>query len=281
MRIPAVAGQFYPHSKKDLNLQISRCFADLPQSERAVLGAVVPHAGYMYSGNTAAHVYSVLPEADTFVLLGPNHTGYGSPVAVSGETWSTPLGEVRSDSEFIKQLPKKIIDIDDTAHRYEHSIEVQLPFLQYRFREFSIVPICMGMQDEETALDVGAELAEAIRRVHRKVVIIASSDFTHYEPAKIARQNDAYYIDSILSLDISGFYSRLHERNASVCGYGAIAAMLEASKKLGAKAATLLKYSTSGDVTGDPSSVVGYAGIIVESTTAGLKPERHRGDAQG
>ncbi len=264
MRAPAVSGQFYPRSKNDLKREISRCFEGVPPGEKAVLGAVVPHAGYIYSGNTAAYVYSALPKADTFVFLGPNHTGYGSPVSVSGESWSTPLGEVGSDSEFIRALPKRIIDLDETAHKYEHSIEVQLPFLQHRFRDFRIVPICMGMQDEETALDVGMELAEAARKVKKKIVIIASSDFTHYKPDKVARENDAYYIGSILEFDVPGFYRRLHERNASVCGYGAIAAMLIATKALGAKKATLLKYSTSGDTIGDLAAVVGYAGIVVE-----------------
>lgn len=264
MRAPVVSGQFYPRSKNDLDREISRCFEGVPPGERQVLGAVVPHAGYIYSGNTAAYVYSALPGADTFVLLGPNHTGYGSPVSVSCESWSTPLGEIGSDSEFIKALPKRIIDLDETAHKYEHSIEVQLPFLQHRFRNFNIVPICMGMQDEETALDVGMELVEAIRKVKKKVVIIASSDFTHYKPDKVARENDAYYISSILEFDITGFYRKLYERNASVCGYGPIAAMLTVTKNLGAKKATLLKYSTSGDTTGDLAAVVGYAGIVVE-----------------
>lgn len=264
MRKTAVSGQFYPRNKNDLNRELSRCFAGVPSIKKDVLGAVVPHAGYMYSGNTAAYVYSALQKADTFVLLGPNHTGYGSPVAVSGETWSTPLGEVKSDSEFIKALHRRIIDLDEDAHRYEHSIEVQLPFLQHKFKDFNIVPICMGMQDEDTALDVGMEISEAVRKVNKKTVIIASSDFTHYKPDNVAREDDAYFIESILDLDISGFYRRLYERNASVCGYGAIAAMLAAAKNLGAKKATLLKYSTSGDATGDGSAVVGYAGIIVE-----------------
>jgi AmmeMemoRadiSam system protein B len=264
MRAPAVSGQFYPRNKNDLDREISRCFEGVPADEKQVLGAVVPHAGYIYSGNTAAYVYSVLPEADTFVILGPNHTGYGSPVSVSSENWSTPLGEVGSDNEFIKALPKRIIDTDETAHKYEHSIEVQLPFLQHRFSDFKIVPICMGMQDEETALDVGSELAEAVRKVNKKVVIIASSDFSHYKPDKVAREDDAYFINSILNMDMPGFYRKLYERNASVCGYGTIAAMLTASKEIGATKATLLKYSTSGDTTGDFSAVVGYAGIIVE-----------------
>ena len=264
MRAPAVSGQFYPRSKNDLDREISRCFESVPTGERPVLGAVVPHAGYIYSGNTAAYVYSVLPKADTFVLMGPNHTGYGSPVSVSSEKWSTPMGDISPDLEFIKALPKRIIDTDESAHRYEHSIEVQLPFLQQRFSNFNIVPICMGMQDEETALEVGIELAEAARKVNKKVVIIASSDFSHYKRDKVAREDDAYFISSILDMDISGFYRKLYERNATVCGYGPISAMLEASKALGAKKASLLKYSTSGDITGDLAAVVGYAGIIVE-----------------
>ncbi len=263
MRAAAVSGQFYPGSKNDLSREISRCFAGIDLSERTALGAVVPHAGYMYSGNTAAYVYSVLPEADTFVMLGPNHTGYGSPISVSSEIWSTPLGEVKPDLEFIRALPKKIIDMDESAHRYEHSLEVQLPFLQYKFEEFNIVPICIGMQDEETAMDVGLEIAYAVRKSNKKIVIIASSDFTHYKPDKVARDNDEYFIKSILYLDIPDFYRRLYERHASVCGYGPIAAMLAATKNLGAKNATLLKYSTSGDITGDLSAVVGYAGIII------------------
>ena len=205
MRAPAVSGQFYPRNKNDLDREISRCFDGVQAGEKPVLGAVVPHAGYIYSGNTAAHVYSMLPEADTFVLLGPNHTGYGSPVSVSSEKWSTPLGEVDSDIEFIKALPRRIIDTDETAHKYEHSIEVQLPFLQHRFRDFKIVPICMGMQDEETALDVGMELAEAVRKVNKKIVIIASSDFSHYKPDKVAREDDAYFINRYLILIFQAF----------------------------------------------------------------------------
>ncbi len=264
MRVPAVAGQFYPGDKKDLKRLISRCFEGLSIAEKQVIGAAVPHAGYIYSGNTAACVYSSLPKADTFVLLGPNHTGYGSPVSVSMEHWSTPLGEIGSDLDFIKALPKRIIDMDEIAHKYEHSIEVQLPFLQYRFDNFHIVAICMGLQDEETAMEVGEELAEAAHETNKKIVIIASSDFSHYKPDKTAKDDDNYFIKSILDMDISGFYRRLNERNASVCGYGPIAAMLTASKVLGAKKAHLLKYSTSGDTTGDFSAVVGYAGIILE-----------------
>lgn len=264
MRTPAVAGQFYPSSKKDLARELSHCFAGVPAKERRVLGAVVPHAGYIYSGNTAAYVYSSLPVVDTFILVGPNHTGYGSPVSVSSDSWSTPLGEVKADIEFIKALPKRIIDPDDAAHKYEHSIEVQLPFLQHMFHDFKIVPVCLGMQDEETAIEVGQEIAEAVRKADKRCVIIASSDFTHFKPDNVARDDDAYCIKAILDLDVPEFYRRLFERTASVCGYGPIAAMLTATKELGARNAALLKYSTSGDTTGDFTSVVGYAGIVVE-----------------
>ena len=264
MRAPAVEGQFYPRIKNDLEQQLGRCFANLPLIKRPVLGAIVPHAGYIYSGKTAAHVYSVLPEADTYILLGPNHTGYGMPVSVSRETWRTPFGEVRSDLELLNAFPKRIIQYDESAHLFEHSIEVQLPFLQHRFEEFKIVPICMGDQEEKTAIGVGLEIAEAVKKVKKSVVILASSDFSHYKPDKVAREDDEYFINSILDMDISGFYRRLYEREASVCGYGPIAAMLTATKVLGARKATLLKYSTSGDTTGDLSAVVGYAGLIVE-----------------
>ena len=219
----------------------------------------------MYSGKVAAHVYATLPEADTYVIFGPNHTGYGSPVSVSRETWKTPLGNIDVDLELADGFLGSIVDADELGHKYEHSIEVQLPFLQYRFeRDFKILPICMGMQDEETAVEVGNLLADLISESGKRAVIIASSDFTHYETAERAKEIDSEVIDSILNFDISGMYDRLYRRNASVCGYGPITAMLTASKKLGGSRATLLKYANSGDVSGDKDAVVGYAAIIVE-----------------
>ncbi|MCK4937451.1 MAG: MEMO1 family protein [Methanosarcinales archaeon] len=265
LRLPAVAGQFYPGTQKQLKRELNTCFAAIVNQSREVMGAVVPHAGYTYSGATAAHVYAALPQADTYVILGPNHTGVGSLVAVSQETWETPLGEVPVDKEFVNKITGGIIDLDENAHRYEHSIEVQLPFLQYRFsHKFEIVPICMGMQDEQTATEIGNQLAQVIRDSNKKVVIIASSDFSHYIPDRVARDTDNYLIESILSLDVYEFYARLAERNASVCGYGPITTMLVASAQLDATCGTLLDYSTSGNVTRDNLSVVGYAGIIVE-----------------
>ena len=265
MRQPAVAGQFYPLRSENLEKELKRCFEGLELQEREVLGAVCPHAGYMYSGKIAANVYATLPEADTYVFFGPNHTGYGSPVAVSRETWKTPLGNIDVDLELADGFLGSIVDADELGHRYEHSIEVQLPFLQYRFgKDFKILPICMGMQDEETAVEVGTLVADLISESGKRAVVIASSDFTHYETAERAKEIDSEVIDAILNFNISGMYNSLYRRNASVCGYGPIAAMLSASQKLGGSRATLLKYANSGDVSGDKNAVVGYAAIIVE-----------------
>ncbi len=265
MRQTAVAGQFYPRNPKDLKRELSRCFKDKDIQPREIVGAVVPHAGYIYSGEVAAHVYALLPEADTYVFFGPNHTGYGSAVALSQDTWETPLGKVETDRELGKLLAGSIIDYDETAHRFEHSIEVQIPFLQHRFAEgFRILPICMGLQDEETSIEVGLEVARAVKASGKKAVFIASSDFTHYQSAERASDNDHYLMDPVLRMDIPEFYRRREERNITACGFGPIAATMTASKELGAGKARLLKYATSGDVTGERSQVVGYAAIVFE-----------------
>ena len=263
MRMPAVAGQFYPLNPRTLRKDIKSYLSGIEISpDQAITGAVVPHAGYMYSGRTAAHVYAVLPNADTFVIIGPNHTGYGSAVSVSSDTWSTPLGNVDVDLDIIESLPCRIIDIDESAHRYEHSIEVQIPFLQTLFKDFKIVPICMGLQDEETVRDVSTELIDAISEIDKKIVVIASSDFTHYKPPAVAYEIDHYVIEPLLELNVTEFYSRIQERDASVCGYGPIAVMVRVSRGLGANYGRLLNYSNSGDVQPMPE-VVGYAGIVV------------------
>ena len=198
------------------------------------------------------------------MIRGPNNHGIGSLVAVSADTWATPLGEVEADRAFVDALPKRIIDMDETAHRYEHSIEVQLPFLRFlRDKPFRLVPICMGLSDEETAREVGEDLANTIAQFDKKIVVIASSDFTHYEPDRIAREKDEYVIEAITELNVAKFYNRIYERNVTACGVGPIAAMMHVTKKLGATQGELVKYATSGDITGDMSSVVGYGGIII------------------
>ncbi|MDD2439147.1 MAG: MEMO1 family protein [Methanosarcinaceae archaeon] len=265
MRQPVVAGQFYPLRPADLRQELELCFEGLKFREKKLFGAVCPHAGYLYSGKVAAHVYATLPKAETYILIGPNHTGYGSPVSVSQDSWKTPLGIIEPDLELGKELLGRIAVLDELGHRFEHSLEVQLPFLQYRFGEaFKLLPICMGLQDEETAVELGELIAKSLLKTGKKAVLIASSDFTHYQPAEAALKIDTAMIKAILELDVSGLYACLYKNNASVCGYGPIAAMLTASKILGATQGTLLKYANSGDVSGDLSAVVGYAAIVVE-----------------
>ncbi|OFV68105.1 MAG: UPF0103/Mediator of ErbB2-driven cell motility (Memo), related domain protein [Candidatus Syntrophoarchaeum caldarius] len=264
MRYPAVSGQFYPNDPSELEAILESCFRGIEiKPDERILGAVVPHAGYIYSGKVAASVFAKLPAVSTYIITCPNHHGAGSLVAASRDTWSTPFGKVRVDREIVDALPRRIIDIDETAHRYEHSAEVQIPFLQYLFEDFMILPISIGIRDEETAMEVGMEIKYAIDATGRDAVILASSDFTHYAPDKVARINDHYAIEPILKLDVSTFYRRIYERRITACGVDPIGAMLTATRALGAEEGELVMYATSGDVSGDYTSVVGYAGIII------------------
>jgi AmmeMemoRadiSam system protein B len=270
MRYTAAAGSFYPGNENALKKQIEECFAhklgpgEIPvykKGDRKIKGVVVPHAGYVYSGPVAAHVYSALANdgfPETFIIIGPNHTGYGSGVAVTTESFNTPLGDVNVDKELAKELLDTIIDNDIDAHRYEHSIEVQLPFLQYIKKDFSFVPVCMGMQDYKTAKEVGSIIKDAIK--DRNAVVIASSDFTHYEPKEIANRKDKMAVDAIINLNSKKLFEVVKQNNITMCGYGPVMSMLEA---VNGKKATLLKYATSGDIQ-PMNDVVGYAGIIVE-----------------
>lgn len=260
MRLAAVAGQFYPGSGAELEQQLNGMLHT--EKELPVLGAVVPHAGYIYSGQVAAAVYSRLPKAETYVIIGPNHHGLGSPVALSRESWRTPLGVVEPDEELADALAGSIIDHDETAHLHEHSIEVQIPFLQKRFQGFKILPICMGLQDEQTAVEVGQELSLAVQKINRRCIVIASSDFTHYQPQETARKVDAKLLEAILNMDVPELYDRVYRYDATACGYGPIAAVITATSAMGAKAGKLLAYATSGDVSGDYSQVVGYGAIV-------------------
>ncbi|MHC1565545.1 MAG: MEMO1 family protein [Candidatus Syntropharchaeales archaeon] len=264
MRFPAVAGQFYPRDPAELERLIEIFLQDTEiKPDEKILGAVVPHAGYIYSGRVAAKVFARLPPAETFVITCPNHHGVGSVVAASTESWKTPLGDVDVDLELVDALPKQIIDLDETAHKYEHAAEVQIPFLQYLFRNFKILPISIGIRDEKTAMEIGMEIKDAVEKTGRRVVILASSDFTHYEPDEIARENDRYAIEPILKLDVSTFYRRIYERGITACGVDPIGAMLTATGAMGAEKGELLMYATSGDVSGDYTAVVGYAGIVI------------------
>jgi len=261
MRRPAVAGQFYPGTEGELRRLIGQLAPKRAKEKIKACGVVVPHAGYIYSGAVAADVYASIEGAQTFVLLGPSHYMTGSAVAVSGESWSTPLGVVDIDSELVKRLDG-IIDHDEAAHRNEHSIEVQVPFLQHFFRDFRIVPIAIGMQDYDTVKEVAVELIRVLEGYDKSVVIVASRDFTHYEDVAVAKKKDSTLIKDIERLDVPGLYDDIYRMEATCCGYGPISAMIMACAARGAKKGELIRYATSGDVTGD-RQVVGYAGIAV------------------
>lgn len=281
-RIPAVAGQFYFGEKEKLIRQIKNCFVHelgpgrLPEEDKAtdkrkIIGAIVPHAGYMFSGAAAAHVYKQLAESkkpDTVVIIGPNHTGVGSGLSVYPEgTWKTPIGSLEIDSEFAKEILKcgEMIDLDENAHKYEHSIEVQLPFIQFIWgNSIKIVPICMMLHDLDASDDVAYSIADASENLKRDIVILASSDFSHYVPERVAYELDRLAIETILKLDEEKLIKTIERKKISMCGFAPISSMIVAAKEFGAKKAELLKYYTSGDILGDKTQVVGYAAITVE-----------------
>lgn len=269
MRYATVAGQFYAGNKDALIKQIENCFLSplgpqklpsLKKGKREIKGLVVPHAGYIYSGPVAAHSYFSLADdgfPQTFIIIGPNHTGYGSGVALTNQDFNTPLGDVLVDKELAKELRKGIVDDDISGHRHEHSIEVQLPFLQYIRTDFKFVPICMAIQDYKASKEVGGIIKEAIKE--KDVVVIATTDFSHYVPSEVAQKKDRMAIDAILELNSKKLYNTVIENNISMCGYGPVMAMIEA---VDGKKAELLKYGTSGDV--QPMyDVVGYGAMVI------------------
>jgi MEMO1 family protein len=260
MRTCAVAGMFYPNDPSHLEQLLERFFSSVKPEKKAPLGIVSPHAGYIYSGQVAAHAFGAIPQdfSGTFVVIGPSHRGYLS--SISAIPWETPLGVMDPDEEFIQALD---IEIDELSHRDEHSIEVQMPFIKYRFPRARFVPIMMGQQDYPSAKWLADVITAAIRQTKRDVRIVASSDFSHYVPDKKAKDDDLYAIEPLKTLDVGEFYRRIGERGVTACGYGPISAMIMACEKLGARTANLIKYATSGDVTGDTREVVGYAGIAV------------------
>ncbi|HEY82383.1 MAG TPA: AmmeMemoRadiSam system protein B [Dehalococcoidia bacterium] len=267
VRSPVVAGQFYPGSASQLRQMLATLLDEEAEKQEA-LGAVSPHAGYVYSGAVAGAVISRIKFKDTFIIMGPNHTGMGKPLSIMTRgRWQTPLGEVEIDSELAEQIlaTSRHLQEDAAAHQYEHSIEVQLPFLQYFRPEVRIVPITLAHASAAIYKEVGEDIARAVGELKREVVIIASSDMTHYEPQESARSKDSQAIEAILHLDEDELLKRVEESNISMCGYAPTAVLICAAKKLGAKAAELISYQTSGDTTGDYTSVVGYAGIIIKA----------------
>ena len=274
VRTPAVSGTFYPDDQKELKSLIHDCFTHtigpgkIPptDSDQKIYGVICPHAGFVYSGPVACHsFYSISSSVSKLAIItGPNHYGIGQSIASMVDTsWKTPLGLMEVDSESALDLRNglDILELDSFSHSKEHSIEVQIPMLQETFsHEMKILPVSLIDQEQKTATKVGSAIAKIAQK--KDAFLIGSSDFTHYEENEFAHRQDLALINPILKLDVDEFYKILYERHVTACGFGAIASTMIACKELGATEGKLLKYATSGDVSGDKSSVVGYASII-------------------
>lgn len=275
LRRPAVAGSFYPADRDKLSDSIRGCYLHplgpgrLPPADYTTDGSVAcvaPHAGYEYSGPVAAHSYlhvSSQRRPELAVIVSPNHYGVGSGVStyLEGE-WETPLGRMKVDSDTSAKIARDagIVDFDPESHRMEHSLEVQLPFIQAIYgNSLPFVPICIAFQDMETTGLLARSIAKAVEG--RRAVLVASSDLTHYEPASEASRKDMALIEAVNSMDAGSFYRTLHRLAVTACGYGAISTVMQAARLLGFRRGELLKYAHSGDTTGDKSRVVGYASI--------------------
>jgi hypothetical protein len=267
IRQPAVAGRFYPADPRELTREVDAYVtqAGVPQRVRA-RGCVVPHAGYMYSGHVAGAVYARIQLPARFIILCPRHFPQGQPLAILSEgVWHTPLGDVKVDSELATELKRAcpLLREDSVAHRMEHSLEVQLPFLQRLAGEFRFVPIALGTDRYQSLEQLGQAIGEVLAARKEPALVVASSDMNHYESDEITRRKDHRAIAKILALDPQGLYETIRREGITMCGYGPAVAMLTATKQIGATHAELVKYATSGDVSGDRDEVVGYAGIIV------------------
>jgi MEMO1 family protein len=270
IRPPAVAGRFYSANAQRLRVDVQGYLtppvnAHLEPQIKA-LGCVVPHAGYIYSGQVAGAVYRRLELPERVIILCPNHTGMGEPLAIMSEgDWRTPLGDAPIDEELAAELKRRmpLLSEDVEAHRSEHALEVQLPFLQVLLPEFRFVPIVLGTSNFDVLKALGIAIGNVLSERNDRVLVVASSDMNHYESDAVTRAKDRRALDPLLALDPRGLYDTVREQKISMCGYGPAVIMLTAAKKLGATRAELIRYATSGDVSGDKDMVVGYAGIAV------------------
>jgi AmmeMemoRadiSam system protein B len=271
-RKPAVAGGFYPREPSMLRKEIEKSFiqgyglyVEEQQPQLAIAGAIVPHAGYTYSGIVASYSYGFLRSRvhpKSIIIIGPNHTGYGTPISVWPKgTWETPLGQLSVDEQISRELLESFPDFDPLSHEFEHSIEVQLPFIQYVYGfDVKIVPVCMLDQSLNTAIRLGDAISRVVST--HPIIILASSDFSHYVTHQQAMRNDSAVIKAILEFNEQKVLDIADKLGVNACGLGPIISTIHALKKLNAKNAQLLKYSTSGEATGDYNNVVGYASVV-------------------
>ena len=266
IRNPVVQGHFYPADAESLAKDMKELIR--PSGKRLdAIGCVIPHAGYVYSGMVAGETFGVMEPKSVYIILGPNHTGFGSSFGMSQRPWKTPLGQAEIDEELAGEIADgtELVETDELSNMGEHSIEVELPFIQSLGIDFTFVPIVIGRADPKQYRIVAKAIAAAVKKLklEDEVVIVASSDMTHYESSQSAREKDMAVIEPLLKLDEERFIRTVAEKKVSMCGYAPVFMMLIAAKELGAKRAALVDYRTSGDITGENDSVVGYAGIVV------------------
>jgi AmmeMemoRadiSam system protein B len=266
LRLPAVAGQFYPADARELTRLIRKFSAEDPAIKRTPARAcLVPHAGYIYSGGVAGAVFARIHLPRRLIVLGVRHSPIGEDLAILSEgAWRTPLGDAPVDETLAQQIKAACPALreDGVAHRREHSLEVEIPFLQILDPGFSFVPVAVGTSRFEELHELGMGLAKVLRENQEAVLIVTSSDMNHYEPDDTTRIKDAKAIDRMKAVDARGLFEVCRRENISMCGLGPAVAMLTATKELGVPTGEVVRYSTSGDVNGDRDAVVGYAGMI-------------------
>jgi MEMO1 family protein len=266
IRPPAVAGRFYPSDPKELRATASH-YLNGAQPRRSAIACMVPHAGYMYSGGVAGKVFAGLDLPKRLILIGPRHYPQGASLAImSRGAWSTPLGLAQIDEDLAAKIKNEYpaLTEDDVAHRTEHALEVEIPFLQALLGDsFQFVPIALGTDRFPVLENLGSVIARVIVAASEPIFILASSDMNHYENDQVTRVKDGWALEKVLTLDPRGLYDTVRSREISMCGYAAAVVMLTAAKALGARKAEIIAYATSGDINNDRSAVVGYAGVVV------------------
>lgn len=265
IRQPAVAGQFYSASPEALSVEVAG-YLDASACRQPAIAAICPHAGLMYSGHVAGAVFSRLALPPTVVLVGPNHTGVGPAVSVYPEgSWAIPGSEIAVDqslaADILARCPRA--EADTTAHRFEHCLEVQLPFLRAARADIQIVPIVLGTTRADICRDLGLCLAQVVQATITSPLLIASTDMSHYEPDGVTRQKDRWAIEAIQNLDPAALETAVRTHRITMCGYAPTAAVLHAARALRATSAALIRYATSGDINGELDRVVGYAGFVI------------------
>lgn len=264
-RIPAVAGQFYPKTKEMLEAELKKYIVSA--NKESAIAVVSPHAGYFFSGHVAGAVFSSINIPKNVIILSPNHSGMGASAAIMIDgNWIIPTGKIPINSKLANSICEKAdcVEVDEIAHHSEHSLEVQLPFIYYFQPNVSIVPICLSHISFAEIKQIANSIVNSINDIKEDVLIISSSDMNHYEDGEITKMKDNMAIDHVLKLDSIGLLQTCSENRISMCGAIPTAVVIECSRLLGAKETKLIKYANSGDITGDYSAVVGYAGIIIK-----------------